>query len=348
MAATQSLGPPSYNPVRAGYDAQGRWFRFVSTTLTVPPRIVSTDQDGSAFIGIHGTIRGEGSPPSAYIFVAPGGGSGSVQYQGGFTAGSFRVSPQVGDQLTVSIYYDEHGHNYSTAADLTQHTTQTVRLRSEGISPVFDHAVLDVLAGGTVPEPPAADTQLWNFTDTRLTTYTGAHGTVVGPWQTSQEIATTDGTATGTVVASPSGLSNGGQDFGVWLRALPQTYNSGFAGYDDSIGPFRFIATTMTVPPAQTPAANGGTALVTLLHNGGGRRGPMRTSRSSRAAGRAASATTPAPPRAPSPSAPAPVTRSASASSTTRTATTPSPSPIPPREPARRSRWPRRMRTRHR
>jgi hypothetical protein len=268
MAATQSLGPPSYNPVRAGYDAQGRWFRFVSTTLTVPPRIMPKDSDGSAFIGIHGTIRGEGSPPSAYIFVAPGGGSGSVQYEGGFTAGSFRVRPQVGDQLTVSIYYDQHGHNYFTAADLTQHTTQTVRLRSEGISPVFDHAVLGVLAGGTVP-PPAADTQLWNFTGSRVTTYTGAHGTVLGPWQTSQEIATTDGTATGTVVASPSSLSNGGADFGVWLRALPQTYSSGFAGYTDTIGPFRFIATTLTVPPAQTPAANGGTALVRLLDSGG-------------------------------------------------------------------------------
>ena len=40
----------------------------------------------------------------------------------------------------------------------------------------------------------------------------------VGPWQTSTLIKTSDGTPAGTVVASPSGLSNGGQDFGVWLR----------------------------------------------------------------------------------------------------------------------------------
>ena len=268
MAATQSPGPPSYNPVNAGYNAQGRWFRFVSTTLTVAPRIMPKDSDGSAFIGIHATLRGEGSPPSAHIYVAPGGGPGSVVYQGSLTVGSFRVSPQVGDQLTISIYYDQHGHTSFTAADLTQHTTQTVRLSVGGIRPVFDNAVLGVLAAGTVP-PPAADTQLWDFTGSRLTTYTGVHGTVVGPWQTSQEIATTTGTATGTVVTSPSALSNGGQNFGVWLRALPQTYNPGFAGYTDTIGPFRFIATTMTVPPAQTPAANGGTALVTLLHGGG-------------------------------------------------------------------------------
>jgi len=217
MAATQSLGPPSYNPVDAGYNAQGRWFRFVSTTLTVPPRIMPKDSDGSAFIGIHASIRGEGSPPSAFIFVAPGGGPGSVVYQGVLTDGTFKVSPQVGDQLAISIYYDRHGHTCFTAADLTQHTTQTTRLSTGGTSPVFDHAVLDVLAAGTVP-PPAADTQLWNFTGSHLTTYTGVHGTVSGPWQTSQEIKTTDGTATGTVVTSPSGLSNGGQNFGVWLR----------------------------------------------------------------------------------------------------------------------------------
>jgi hypothetical protein len=217
MAATQSLGPPSYNPVDAGYDAQGRWFRFVSTALTVPPRIMPRDSDGSAFIGIHATLRGEGSPPHAFIFVAPGGGPGSIQYDGALTVGTFKVSPQVGDQLTISIVYDQHGHTSFTAADLTQHTTQTVQLSAGGISPVFDHAELDVLAAGTVPTP-AADTQLWNFTDSHLTTYTGVHGTVVGPWQTSQEIKTTDGTATGTVVTSPSALSNGGQNFGVWLR----------------------------------------------------------------------------------------------------------------------------------
>jgi hypothetical protein len=217
MAATQSLGPPSYGPADAGYNAQGRWFRLVSTTLTVPPRIVSTDQDGSVLMGIHESCPGQCDPASAYIIVSPGGGPGSVQYAGVLTDGSFRVSPQVGDQLAISVYYDQRGHTYFTAADLTQHTTQTARLSTDGISPVFDHALLDVVVAGTVP-PPVADTQLWNFTGSHLTTYTGVHGTVLGPWQTSQSIKTTDGTATGTVVTSPSDLSNGGQNFGVWLR----------------------------------------------------------------------------------------------------------------------------------
>ena len=41
------------------------------------------------------------------------------------------MSPQIGDRLAISVYYDQHGHNYFTAADLTQHTTQTVRLRAK-------------------------------------------------------------------------------------------------------------------------------------------------------------------------------------------------------------------------
>ena len=35
MAAAQSLGPPVYTHRGAGYQAHGRWFRFISTTLTV-------------------------------------------------------------------------------------------------------------------------------------------------------------------------------------------------------------------------------------------------------------------------------------------------------------------------
>ena len=123
----------------------------------------------------------------------------------------------MGDRLAISIYYDQRGHDYFTATDLTQHTTQTVRLAAGGINPVFDSARLSAVVGGTVP-PPAADTRLWQFTGSHLTTYGGVHGTVLGPWQTSTLIKTSDGTPASTVVASPSGLSNGSQDFGVWLR----------------------------------------------------------------------------------------------------------------------------------
>ena len=209
--------PSSYNIVLAGYQAHGRSFRFISTTLTVAPRVLSKDHRYDALIGLHTSCGSQCQGPVAVIEVLPGGGPGSVQYQAFLTPGNFLVSPRVGDRLAISIYYDQRGHDYFTAADLTQHTTQTVRLAAGGISPVFDSARLSAVVGGTVP-PPAAGTRLWQFTGSRLTTYDGVHGTIIGPWQTSTLIKTSDGTPASTVVASPSGLSNGGQDFGVWLR----------------------------------------------------------------------------------------------------------------------------------
>jgi len=214
MAATHPPGQTVYNIENAGYLASGRWFRFASTTLTVPPRIVPKANDGFVAIGIGASCPGQCRPPSAWIFVQPGGGSGSVITN----ASTFKISPDVGDQLTVSIYYDRQGHNYFTATDLTQHTTQTIReTLPGGLDPAYDHAELDVAVSGNVA-PPVADTQLWKFTGTRLTTYTGVHGTVEGPWQLTKLVKTTDGTSTGAVVASPSAPLNGGQDFGIFLR----------------------------------------------------------------------------------------------------------------------------------
>jgi len=209
--------PPSFNIVLAGYQAHGRSFRFITTTLTVPPRVLSKDHSGDAVIGLRTSCGSQCQGPVAVIEVLPGGGPGSVQYQAFLTPGNFLVNPRVGDRLAITIYYDQRGHDYFTATDLTQHTTQTVRLEAGGINPVFDSARLSAVVGGTVP-PPAAGTRLWQFTGTHLTTYDGVHGTVIGPWQTSTLIKTSDGTPAGTVVASPSGLSNGGQDFGAWLR----------------------------------------------------------------------------------------------------------------------------------
>ena len=268
MAAAGSPSATVYNVGRTGYVAQGRWFRFVSTTLTVPPRIVPKNDLGAAVIDIHTTCGSQCQGPYAQIIVLPGGGPGSVIYQGFFTAGQFLVSPRVGDQLQLSIYYDQRGHDYFTATDLTQHTTQTVQQRAGGINPVYDHAEVYSAVIGDV-QPPAADTRLGKFAGTRLTTYTGVHGSLQGPWQLAKLIKTTGGTAASTVVASPSGLSNGGQDFGVWLRALPVTYTQAFAGYVASGGPFRFIATTLTMPARQAPAAGHERVMVSLGNNGG-------------------------------------------------------------------------------
>jgi len=263
-AATRSLSPPVYDLNRAGYISSGRWFRFVSTTLTIPAATLSVSDGGNMLVVLQNPQL-RGAPP-AIIFVRPGGGSGSVSWSTGQTLQPFAMSPKVGDEVSVSIYNDQHGHLSFTATDLTNGVTSTGRAKIGNI--IYNQALLIANLDARAPAPPA-DSRLWKVDGTHLTTSTGTHGTLTGPWQTSQMIQTNTGTATGAVVTSPSGLWNGGANFGIWLRALPVAYTQGFAGYADSGGPFRFVGTTMTMPAAQTPQANSGEALISLLHQGG-------------------------------------------------------------------------------
>ena len=102
---------------------------------------------------------------------------------------SVHLRPAVGDRLTLSIYYDRHGHTYFTVTDLNQRVTRSVRvtLSSTPLGPVgYRMAFLYVLAYPSVTPPLTRDTQLWQFTGSHLTTYSGARGTMLGPWTTSK------------------------------------------------------------------------------------------------------------------------------------------------------------------
>ena len=260
-AAARSLSPPRYGP--AGYTAEGRLFRFVSTTVTVPSRIVPESKPGSGDAMIQ---LGSGYMPTypyADIVVHPGGGPGSIEASAGSPGGqgraTLRISPQVGDRLAVSIYYDRQQYLYFTVSDLTQRITRTAQMPTGKV--VYDRAFLGGFVLGRYT-PPQADTRLWKFTDTRLTTYTGHRGTLTGPWDTTPWISTTSAESIGTVIASPSGLWNGGANFGVWLRPIPHSYTNELAGYEVYGELFRFATTTVTVP-ARLPdsVAKGGAGM---------------------------------------------------------------------------------------
>ena len=260
-AAPRPLGPPSYNQGWAGYAAGGgRWFRYVSTTVTIPPRTIHGAGVGAAFVALqHARPTGL---PEAMMSASPGGGAGSVTYLA-TGEGVLAVSPHVGDRLALSIYYDQHGHDYFTATDITRRTSQTVRVNVGTV--VYDLARLGASPASSIA-PPAADIQLWQCAGSQITTYSGDHGTILGPWTTTMVSMTSTGTASGTIVASPSALPDNGQSFGVWLRALPVSYTSAFAGYVASGFPLRFVSTTLTVPVRRVP---GEAVLVILGYNGG-------------------------------------------------------------------------------
>src|SRR5205814_8034869 len=118
--------------------------------------------NGGAVIGLsHGQPVGE---PFAELEVVQEGGPGGVSITahvspGGY--GTLPLSPRAGDQLAISIFYDQHGHDYFTASDTTQHITRTVRLAVGNV--VYNHGFF-IGAGGWLEYPPQADTQLLKFT----------------------------------------------------------------------------------------------------------------------------------------------------------------------------------------
>ncbi len=65
---------------------------------------------------------------------------------------------------------------------------------------------------------PQSSTRLWALSGSKATTYTGVHGTLTGPWATTEIVDTITGNSSGAVVTSPNVLWNGGRNFGVWLR----------------------------------------------------------------------------------------------------------------------------------
>ena len=220
-AAAQTGGTNASYPTvatssRAGYMDSGRWFRFVGTTVKVPD--VGT-YDHYAKV----SLRGQ-NVAGVTLGIKPGGGAGSVGWAVGVApfgmgGSTLNIAPAVGDTVRLSLYYDKTGGGViATATDLTTKATAAQTI-SEGKTAIFNKVEI-----GTVLKNPASsptgDYRLWQYTDTAVTTTTGIHGTVTGPWTTSMVIDTINGQAGGQVVMSPSFLFNKDANFGVWARAF--------------------------------------------------------------------------------------------------------------------------------
>jgi hypothetical protein len=194
--------------------ASGRWFRFVGTTITVP---ATGAYDHYARV----VLRGQ-NVSAVTLAIKPGGGADSVGWAVGVApfgmgGGALDIAPAVGDSVRIDLYYDKTGGGVTaTATDLTTKVTKAVTI-SEGKTAIFSKAEV----GAVLKNPatsPTADSRLWQFTDTAVTTTTGVHGTVTGPWTTTMVIDTINGTPGGQVVMSPSFLFNNNASFGVWIR----------------------------------------------------------------------------------------------------------------------------------
>ena len=239
---------------QAGYEASGRNFRYISSTLTVPDTDFLTEIYPQEYIQLsNGSLGGGNQYVRAGIesctvaqsfgysacptgdwtsFVEAFNNSLSGPY---FSHYSLLSGVSQGDGVNFSIYYYQGGNELSfvITPPTTSGPVQYYKTRAYG--PIFNYAdALDDFTDSTgtpIPLPFFLHAfRINQFLQGALTTYSGARGSFVGPWETSQVVATSNGLLppSGTTRVSPSNLWSDGlpangavrsyDAFGVWAR----------------------------------------------------------------------------------------------------------------------------------
>src|ERR1700722_3555721 len=241
----------------AGYQASGRDFRYISSTLTVPDTDFLTGLYPQEYIQLsNGSLTQPTGGGNAYTragiescIVARTFGATCttgtwVAYveafnnslNGPFFSHFYNLAGvNQGDGVNFSIYYNQGGNelSYVITPPTTSGTPQFYKTQAFG--PIYDHAAaLDDFTDSTgtpIALPPFIRSfRINQFLQGALTTYSGARGSFVGPWTTSPVIATSNGLLppSGTTRVSPSTLWSDGllangavrsnDAFGVWAR----------------------------------------------------------------------------------------------------------------------------------
>lgn len=256
-AQPATIGTTIATTSTAGYEASGRDFRYISSTMTVP--------DTSFLTGIY---------PQEYIQLSNGSltqptGGGDQYIRAGIEAcvvarsfgdtcatGTWVAFVEAfdnslngpyfshyynlagvnqGDGVNFSIYYDEAGNelHFVITPPSTSGTPQYYKTQAYGA--IFDHAAaLDDFTDSTgtpIPLPFFLHAfRINQFLQGAITTENGLRGSFVGPWTTSPVEATSNGLPypSGTVRVSPNALFSDGMSangavrandaFGVWVR----------------------------------------------------------------------------------------------------------------------------------
>ena len=225
----------------AGYEASGRYFRYITSTITVPDTSFVTGIYPSEYIQLSNGSLNQSGMPTGNQYVRAGIESCVVAQSFGdmtCTTGTWVAFVEAfnnslngpyfshyynlagvnqGDGVNFSIYYNQGGNELSfvITPPSTSGTPQFYKTRAYG--PIFDHAAaLDDFTDSTgtpIPLPFFLHAfRINQFLQGALTTYSGARGSFVGPWTTSKVVATSNGflPPTGAVRVSPSNLWSDG------------------------------------------------------------------------------------------------------------------------------------------
>lgn len=224
-AASRAGIPIVYTKDTAGYlDGQGltRLFRFVGTTVPVAacqPKTIIPNKGDNATAMV--ALRGVDVAQVAVLVVVCGGGADSIVYTDNGRSGVIDLAPSVGDVLRISVYREvTAAEDQYTVTDTTTGVTKQVTISTGTLGIKYHYALLgSMINNGGIAEPhPGLTHRLWVFKNCNVTTYTGVHGAILGPWATSRLWDTADGTASGASLMYPTTPSgNGRAQFGTWL-----------------------------------------------------------------------------------------------------------------------------------
>ena len=195
-------------------------FRSVATTVPVAACAIAPTKNPVGLVQLFG---GANTTWSAEIAVFCNGGVGSIvffdQKSATTTArGAFVLSPRAGDRLRIGIGRNVAGHQDSFGVtNLRTGRSQTVRVTTS-TAVVYRHAFLGaavINSNADLTPRPATRKLLWAFGTSRVVTYGGVRGTLLGPWSTA-ELVDRVGAVT---FMFPSALSAGGAGFSTFLHA---------------------------------------------------------------------------------------------------------------------------------
>jgi hypothetical protein len=256
-AQPATIGTTIATTSTAGYEASGRDFRYISSTITVPDTSFVTGIYPQEYIQLsNGSLTQPTGGGDQYVRAgieacvvaqsfgatcAPGTWVAFVEafnnsLNGPYFAHYFNLAGvNQGDGVNFSIYYDEAGNelHFVITPPSTSGTPQFYKTQAYGA--IFDHAAaLDDFTDSTgtpIPLPFFLHAfRINQFLQGAITTEHGLRGSFVGPWTTSKVIATSNGLPypSGTLRVSPNALWSDGLSangavrandaFGVWAR----------------------------------------------------------------------------------------------------------------------------------
>ncbi|HEY3034834.1 MAG TPA: hypothetical protein VGJ54_09265 [Streptosporangiaceae bacterium] len=243
--AAAATGPRYFSPEQAGYVATRSRFQYVQSTVRLPnaanfaSEVVGFGLSaqlwtkyGVVVLGVSNSTTGGNYNAAVAVFnrsthalicsTAARGAQQCPNVGSRWTDGSVSFAP--GDDVTLAISYDR-----STGRDhfFVDDETTGVELFYSGYVPGTGKIYTQARVGAEfAADPwgsfnctaPAAETHLATFRDSVLVTYGGGVSSFSSWWTHHKILATSDGSASGTVEVMPHNLYNFGGNFGVYLE----------------------------------------------------------------------------------------------------------------------------------